>query len=59
MDKDLEIALEFERIALSDEYFIQRKLYLNVDFCTGLIYWSMAFPADFFTVLFAVARVSG
>lgn len=59
MDRDLEIALELERIALSDEYFIQRKLYPNVDFYTGLIYRSMAFPADFFTVLFAVARVSG
>ncbi len=59
MDKDLEIALELERIALSDDYFIQRKLYPNVDFYTGLIYRSMAFPTDFFTVLFAVARVSG
>ncbi len=59
MDKDLEIALELERIALSDDYFISRKLYPNVDFYTGLIYRSMAFPTDFFTVLFAVARVSG
>ena len=59
MDKDLEIALELERIALSDDYFIQRKLYPNVDFYTGLIYRSMAFPTDFFTVLFGVARVSG
>src|SRR3954454_20447993 len=59
MDKDLEIALELERIALSDEYFISRKLYPNVDFYTGLIYRSMAFPTDFFTVLFAVARTSG
>lgn len=59
MDKDLEIALELERIALSDEYFVSRKLYPNVDFYTGLIYRSMAFPMDFFTVLFAVARVSG
>lgn len=59
MDKDLEIALELERIALSDDYFIARKLYPNVDFYTGLIYRSMAFPTDFFTVLFAVARVSG
>jgi citrate synthase len=57
MDKDLEIALELERIALEDEYFISRKLYPNVDFYTGLIYRSMAFPTDFFTVLFAVARV--
>jgi citrate synthase len=59
MDKDLEIALELERIALEDEYFIARKLYPNVDFYTGLIYRSMAFPTDFFTVLFAVARVAG
>jgi citrate synthase len=59
VDKDLEIALELERIALSDEYFVSRKLYPNVDFYTGLIYRSMAFPTDFFTVLFAVARVSG
>src|SRR5579872_6527114 len=59
MDKDLEIALELERIALSDDYFVSRKLYPNVDFYTGLIYRSMAFPTDFFTVLFAVARTSG
>ncbi len=59
VDKDLEIALELERIALSDEYFISRKLYPNVDFYTGLIYRSMAFPTDFFTVLFAVARTAG
>ena len=59
MDQDLEIALELERIALEDEYFISRKLYPNVDFYTGLIYRSMAFPTDFFTVLFAVARVAG
>ena len=59
VDKDLEIALELERIALADEYFISRKLYPNVDFYTGLIYRSMAFPTDFFTVLFAIARMSG
>ena len=59
MDKDLEIALELERIALADDYFISRKLYPNVDFYTGLIYRSMAFPTDFFTVLFAVARTAG
>jgi citrate synthase len=59
VDKDLEIALELERIALSDEYFISRKLYPNVDFYTGLIYRSMAFPTDFFTVLFAIARTAG
>jgi citrate synthase len=59
VDRDLEIALELERIALSDDYFISRKLYPNVDFYTGLIYRSMAFPTDFFTVLFAVARTAG
>src|SRR5260221_867923 len=59
VDKDLEIALELERIALSDDYFTSRKLYPNVDFYTGLIYRSMAFPTDFFTVLFAVARTAG
>jgi citrate synthase len=59
VDKDLEIALELERIALSDDYFVSRKLYPNVDFYTGLIYRSMAFPTEFFTVLFAVARTAG
>jgi citrate synthase len=59
MDKDLEIALKLEEAALSDDYFISRKLYPNVDFYTGLIYRSMAFPMDFFTVLFAVARTAG
>jgi citrate synthase len=59
VDKDLEIALELERVALSDEYFVSRKLYPNVDFYTGLIYRSMAFPTDFFTVLFAIARTAG
>ena len=59
MDKDLEIALKLEEAALNDDYFISRKLYPNVDFYTGLIYRSMAFPTDFFTVLFAVARTAG
>jgi citrate synthase len=59
MDKDLEIALELERIALNDDYFISRKLYPNVDFYTGLIYRAMKFPTDYFTVLFAVARSAG
>jgi len=57
--KDMDIALELERIALSDDYFKSRKLYPNVDFYTGLIYRSMAFPTDFFTVLFAIARTAG
>jgi citrate synthase len=59
MDKDLEIALELERIALQDDYFISRKLYPNVDFYTGLIYRAMKFPTSFFTVLFAIARMAG
>ena len=59
VDKDLEIALKLEEVALKDDYFISRKLYPNVDFYTGLIYRSMAFPTDYFTVLFAVARTAG
>src|SRR4051812_5327286 len=59
VDKDLEIALKLEEAALSDDYFVSRKLYPNVDFYTGLIYRSMAFPTDYFTVLFAVARTAG
>ena len=59
MDKDLEIALKLEEAALHDDYFVSRKLYPNVDFYTGLIYRSMAFPTDYFTVLFAVARTAG
>jgi citrate synthase len=59
MDADLEIALELEQIALKDEYFIQRKLYPNVDFYTGLIYRAMGFPTEYFTVLFAIARTAG
>jgi citrate synthase len=55
----LEIALEVERIALQDEYFVTRKLYPNVDFYTGLIYQSMGFPVTMFPVLFAIPRTSG
>lgn len=55
----LDIALELERIALQDEYFIQRKLYANVDFYSGLIYQAMDFPIDMFPVLFAIGRTSG
>ena len=55
----LDIAMELERIALSDEYFIERKLYPNVDFYSGLIYRAMGIPSQMFTVLFATARVSG
>jgi citrate synthase len=55
----LEIALECERIALEDDYFVKRKLYPNVDFYTGLIYQSMGFPSTMFPVLFAIPRTSG
>ncbi len=55
----LDIALELERIALEDEYFIKRRLYPNVDFYSGLIYQAMGFPVDMFPVLFAIPRVSG
>lgn len=55
----LDIALELERIALSDEYFIERKLYPNVDFYSGIIYKAMGIPPKMFTVLFAVARTAG
>jgi citrate synthase len=55
----LDIALELERIALQDEYFVTRKLYPNVDFYSGLIYQAMGFPTDFFPVLFAIPRTAG
>jgi citrate synthase len=55
----LDIALELERIALQDEYFVKRKLYPNVDFYSGLIYQAMGFPLDMFPVLFAIPRTSG
>ena len=55
----LEIALELERIALQDEYFVNRKLYPNVDFYSGLIYQAMGFPVEMFPVLFAIPRTAG
>ena len=55
----LEIALELERIALEDEYFVSRKLYPNVDFYSGLIYQAMGFPVEMFPVLFAIPRTAG
>ena len=54
-----DIALELERIALEDDYFISRKLYPNVDFYSGLIYQAMGFPVDMFPVLFAIPRTAG
>ncbi|HXI24190.1 MAG TPA: citrate synthase [Pyrinomonadaceae bacterium] len=58
-DPLLDIALELEKIALDDEYFVKRKLYPNVDFYSGIIYQAMNFPVDMFPVLFAIPRTSG
>ena len=55
----LDIALELERIALEDDYFMGRKLYPNVDFYSGLIYQAMGFPIEMFPVLFAIPRTAG
>jgi citrate synthase len=55
----LDIAIELEKIALEDEYFIKRKLYPNVDFYSGIIYQAMGFPMEMFPVLFAIPRTSG
>ncbi|MGA8622043.1 MAG: citrate synthase [Candidatus Sulfotelmatobacter sp.] len=55
----LDIALELERIALEDEYFVKRKLYPNVDFYSGIMYQAMGFPPEMFTVLFAIPRTAG
>jgi citrate synthase len=59
LNPKLEIALELEKIALEDEYFIKRKLYPNVDFYSGIIYQAMGYPTDYFTVLFALGRLPG
>ena len=58
-DELLDIALELENVALSDDYFVDRKLYPNVDFYTGLLYRAMGFPPEMFTVLFAIGRLPG
>jgi citrate synthase len=58
-DPLLDLAMELEEIALSDDFFVSRKLYPNVDFYTGLIYKAMGFPAKMFTVLFAIGRLPG
>ncbi|HEU4926295.1 MAG TPA: citrate/2-methylcitrate synthase, partial [Vicinamibacterales bacterium] len=55
----LEMALELERIALEDDYFVTRRLYPNVDFYSGLFYQAMGFPLDMFPVLFAIPRTAG
>jgi citrate synthase len=59
LNPKLQIAIELERIALEDEYFVKRKLYPNVDFYSGLIYQAMGYPTDYFTVLFALGRTPG
>ena len=58
-DELFEVAQRLEEVALSDEYFVSRKLYPNVDFYSGLIYQAMGYPTDYFTVLFAVGRLPG
>ena len=55
----IDVALELERIALSDEYFVSRGLYPNVDFYSGIIYKSLGFPTDMFPVLFCLPRMAG
>ncbi|WP_087483205.1 citrate synthase [Brachybacterium massiliense] len=58
-DERLELAMKLEEIALQDDYFVERKLYPNVDFYTGLIYKAIGFPTEMFTVLFAIGRLPG
>ena len=58
-NEKLDIAIELERIALQDDYFVQRKLYPNVDFYSGIIYQAMGFQPEMFTVLFAIPRAAG
>ena len=55
----IDIAVALEEVALSDDYFVSRKLYPNVDFYSGIIYQAMRFPPDMFTVLFALGRAPG
>jgi citrate synthase len=58
-DPLLDVAQQLEEVALSDDYFVQRKLYPNVDFYSGIIYRAIGFPTDMFTVLFAIGRLPG
>ena len=58
-DATLKLAIELEKAALADDYFIKRKLYPNVDFYTGIVYRAIGIPLDMFTVMFAVGRTSG
>jgi citrate synthase len=55
----IEIAMQLEKIALEDEFFIKRQLYPNVDFYSGVIYKALGIPTDFFTVMFAIPRIAG
>jgi len=58
-DPTLEVAMELERIALTDEYFVEKKLYPNIDFYSGITLRALGFPTNMFTVLFALARTVG
>jgi citrate synthase len=58
-DPLLEVALRLEEAALEDDYFVQRKLYPNVDFYSGIIYKALGIPTEMFTVMFAIARTAG
>jgi citrate synthase len=58
-DPILKVALELEKIALSDDYFIEKKLYPNIDFYSGITLKALGFPTEMFTVLFAIARTVG
>jgi citrate synthase len=58
-DPLLDIAVELEKIALNDEYFVSRKLFPNVDFYSGIIYKALGIPSNLFTVIFAIARSAG
>ncbi|QHN65543.1 citrate synthase [Bergeyella cardium] len=58
-DKALDIAMQLERVALEDEYFVERKLYPNVDFYSGIIYRALGIPTEMFTVMFALGRLPG
>jgi citrate synthase len=58
-DPLLEVALKLEEAALKDDYFVQRKLYPNVDFYSGIIYKALKIPTEMFTVMFAIARTAG
>jgi citrate synthase len=58
-DPLLEVAMRLEEVALKDDYFVERKLYPNVDFYSGIIYKALKIPTDMFTVMFAIARTAG